>query len=101
MRLTERRESPRIPLHTWGILRLAGRPHPGTVLDVSQGGALFRAAYPLPVEPGSLCKLELFRTGKPSFRVATAQIAHQKRTLIGLAFSEPDAPPPRTGRAIC
>lgn len=84
----ERRHSPRTPLHVWGILRLAGQAHPGIVLNISGSGALFRAAYPLPAEIGNICKLELVRIGWPDLRVASARIAHQGRTLFGLAFSE-------------
>jgi hypothetical protein len=88
MTYTERRHSPRSSLYIWGILRLAGQAHPGTVLDISGSGALFRAAYPLPAESGNTCKLELVRAGQSGLRVATARIAHQRRTLFGLAFTE-------------
>lgn len=62
--------------------------HPGTVLDVSLKGALFRTQEPLETVSGNFCALKLSRFGGPAFHVAMARVAYNRGNLLGLEFVE-------------
>lgn len=86
MPISERRRFPRFPFHSQGALSVAGQPHPGTVLDVSLKGALFRADNVFGASVGNMCSLELFHAGQPGFCTATALVTYHRENIVGLEF---------------
>lgn len=88
----ERRRHPRFPFHSQGALCLAGAEYRGTLLDVSLNGALFTADHLRDLAPGSVCQLDVFHAGQPGFCTATARVAYQRESLVGLQFDALSAP---------
>lgn len=87
----ERRRHPRFPFHASGILHLAGRPHHGTVLDISLKGALFHPPLALAAEPGQRCHLDLRHAAGGRRLLGAARIACRHDDLLGLEFLSLDS----------
>lgn len=91
MPFAERRRHPRFPFHARGFLAIDGKQHLGTVLDLSQKGALFEASEPVNPGRGAECTLRLFHAGQDEICNAAAVVACQREDgLLGLQLLDLD-----------
>lgn len=88
MSLHDRRRHPRFPFHSRTVVKIAGRYHNGTLVEVSISGGLV-VCEEATMRVGEQCTLIVFNGKRPAFEVV-GSVVNVHYPLAGIEFSTAD-----------
>jgi hypothetical protein len=91
MTLTERRRVPRFPFHSRGSLTIRHSEHPGTIVDISVGGALFQSDSRIKTADRADCHIAIYHSDETVILSTIGSIVYSRGTFLGIRFINVDA----------